>query len=78
MLGGASMKDGLPRTGPFQLLLGPTTYGVLDAACPMSGKPSCYFIGKIAALDIAFIYRTSIVRAIDAYSCGRSVAVSPS
>jgi hypothetical protein len=33
--------------GAFQLLLGPAAYGLLDAACPGDGKPSCNIIGQL-------------------------------
>jgi hypothetical protein len=46
------MKPNVPHVvigedGAFKLLLGPTAYGLLDVACPISGKPSCVLLGQL-------------------------------
>jgi hypothetical protein len=46
------MKPNVPHVvirddGAFQLLLGPAAYGLLDVACPISGKPSCVLLGQL-------------------------------
>jgi hypothetical protein len=46
------MKPNVPHAvmgdnGGFQLLLGPAAYGLLDVACPISGKPSCVLLGQL-------------------------------